>query len=367
MGIFPKDRDLTQPPEEVDLRVDASFFRKRHDELHVRLDHFLGAHLTWRSRSSLQSLIRQGYVHIDPAAPAHPRGSGSTQVERRPGRKLKHGSRVVIVIPEEFRTQLHGESSEELEVLYEDREVLAVDKPPMLAVHPSGRHLADTLIQRVHQRYKDDVQEGSLTPRLCHRLDRETSGIVLIGKHPRTHSLVMAQFEKREVHKDYLAVVKGEPEEEAGTIDYALSPAHSSRIRLKMAASAEGLPSRTDWQVLERFVGYTLVRCRLHTGRQHQIRVHLAAIGHPLVGDKLYGPDESLFERAIDDQLSPGDLRLLELPRHALHNHRLIFRTPDGNREVEVVSPLPADLTDFLGRKDPRRKDHAVSGASWRG
>jgi 23S rRNA pseudouridine1911/1915/1917 synthase len=343
MGMFPKDRDLTKTPERVELRVDASYFRERIAGFHIRLDQFLATHLSWRSRSSIQELVRDGYVLIDPASPEAPQGHGREEVELRPGRKLSHGSRVVVVIPDELRLPAVSLDPSALAILYEDEEVVAVDKPPMLAV-PSGRHLSDTLIQRVHAHYLPDVEAGRLVPRLCHRLDRETSGIVLVSKNPRTHHKVMRQFERRRVEKDYLAIVHGELADEHGTIDFPLAPARTSSIALKMTVAADGLASRTDWTVVDRNEGYTLLRCRLHTGRQHQIRVHLAAIDHPIVGDKLYGPDEMLFQRAIHDELSASDLRLLELPRHALHNHRLVFQTPAGNRRVEIVSELAADL-----------------------
>jgi 23S rRNA pseudouridine1911/1915/1917 synthase len=348
MGLFPKDRNLAESPDRVELNVDASFFRIRPEELHMRLDHFLGAHLKWRSRSSLRQLIKDGHVLVDPATPNAPHGSGTAHVELRPGRKLHHGSGVIVLIPEELRLQAHAADSDDLVILYEDAEVVAVDKPPFLAVHPSGRHLTGTLIQRVHEHYLGEIEDGRLVPRLCHRLDRETSGIVLIGKNPRTHAKVMKQFERRKVEKDYLVIVQGEPEAQEGTVDLPLGPSRNSSIRLKIAAIADGLPSRTDWRVVERHPGYALLACRLITGRQHQIRVHLAAIGHPVVGDKLYGPDEQLFIRAVGAQLDEDDRQQLELPRHALHNHRLVFTTPDGGGRVEVVSPLASDLREFL-------------------
>jgi len=328
--------------------VDASFLRLPVEDVHVRLDQFLALHLTWRSRSSIQTLIKGEYVLVEAPRP----GTAKAEVETRPGRKLIHGTRVVVVIPEELRTTVAPSASSELDVLYEDEEVLAVDKPAGLVVHPSGRYLGDTLIQRVHARYKDQIEAQKMAPRLCHRLDKETSGIVLIGKRSVSHANVTQQFEDRKVTKEYLAIVKYATDEDLGRIELGLAPSRTSRIGLKMAVASDGLPSHTDWEVVTRYHGYTLVKCRLHTGRQHQIRVHLAAIGHPVIGDKLYGPDDAYFERAIDGDLTADDYRALELPRQALHNHRLVFETPAGGKVVEVISPLAPDLREFLDEKE---------------
>lgn len=349
MGLFPKDRDLTRPPHEVELRVDASFLRQRSEEVEIRLDHFLAQHLKWRSRTSIQELIKSEHVLVDPSTPDHPRGSGELKIERRPGRKLRDGSRVLIKIPEELRLPEPTETSDELVILYEDEGILGVDKPPMLTVHPSGRHLSDTLIQRVHARYggTEKLETGG-APRLCHRLDRETSGVVIIGKHPDAHVDVMRQFERRQVGKEYLAIVRGSPDADYGTIELPIGPARASRIGLKMAIQVGGQDSLTEWRVVDRFPGCTLVSCVPHTGRQHQIRLHMEAIGHPLVGDKLYGPDDALFQRGVDGELTPEDYALLGMERHALHNHRVTLRSPDTGETVDVVSPLPEDMQAYL-------------------
>ena len=350
MGLFPKHRDLTRAVEEIELRVDASALRQRVEDVLVRLDRFLAQRLAWRSRTSIQELIHGGWVSVDAASPERPGGSGEALVERRPGRRLRHGTRIVVAIPPAHRVpapRLAGD----VVVLYEDAEVVALEKPASLPVHPSGRHLGDSLIQRVHGRYAREIAAGELLPRLCHRLDRETSGIVLVGKRRATHAFVMRQFEARTVTKEYFAIVRGEPEEEAGRIELPLALSRVSEIALKMAVVADGAPARTDWQVVRRGADRALLRVRLHTGRQHQIRVHLAAIGHPVIGDKLYGPDEALFRRAIEGRLDERDRRSLELDRHALHHCRLGFTTPDGARRVEVESPLPPDLAAYLAER----------------
>jgi 23S rRNA pseudouridine1911/1915/1917 synthase len=349
MGLFPKDRDLTRAPTQVELDVDCSDLRMKASEVDIRLDAFLARYLTWRSRTSIQALIHDGFVLVDASRPDAPRGLGEPVTETRPGRRLRHGSRVVVRIPDALRVPMLGKSSDELVVLYEDEAVVAVDKPANVPVHPAGRHMTDTLIQRVHAKYGAGFElERGGAPRLCHRLDRETSGIVLIGKHPEAHADVMRQFERRRVEKEYLAIVTGVPERDSGTVDAPLGPARASRVDLKITVAVDGWPARTDWRVLARHRDCALVSCVPITGRQHQIRVHMQLLGHPLVGDKIYGPDEDLFEKGLDGTLTNAELALLGLPRHALHNHRLAFRSPATDTRVEVRSELPADMRAWL-------------------
>ncbi len=348
MGFFPKERDLTKPPDRIELVVDGSFFREKASGFQMRLDLFLGAHLTWRSRTSIQTLVKDGFVHVDAATPDHPEGRGEWSLERRYGRRLRQGTRVMVVIPEDLRLPEFEGGASSLVILYEDEAVVAIDKPAGVAVHPSGRHHSDTLIQRVHAHFQDQIEERGEAPRLGHRLDRETSGVLLVGKEVASHRELRRQFEAHLVDKTYLAIVTGDPADEAGSIRMPIGPSTASRIRLKMAIRGDGLEARTDYRVLARFGSHALVECQLFTGRQHQIRLHLSAAGHPIVGDKLYGPDDELFIRSAEDRLTPEDLIQLELPRQALHHHRLAFDTPAGTGRITVESPLAEDLETFL-------------------
>jgi 23S rRNA pseudouridine1911/1915/1917 synthase len=308
--------------------------------------------LTWRSRTSIQALIKDGYILVDPATPEHPRGSGTAAVEVKPSRKLRHGTRVIVVIPEDLRAPMIATPSSDLVVMYEDESVVVVDKPADMAVHPSGRHLVDTLIQRVHARYGAGFELEKLgAPRLCHRLDRETSGLVIIGRTPTAHADVQQQFERREVGKEYLTIVRGVPERDEGIVDYPIGPARASSVGIKMAIAIDGQPCRTGWSVVERHRDCALVSCEPFTGRQHQIRVHLAAIGHPVVGDKLYGDDDSMFEKGLEGALTAADLRQLGMTRQALHNHRVAFRSPATGEHVEVISSLPDDMRAYLAEQ----------------
>jgi 23S rRNA pseudouridine1911/1915/1917 synthase len=192
---------------------------------------------------------------------------------------------------------------------------------------------------------------------LIHRLDRETSGILLLARSLEAErafkrkleerSLSAESDEQRGVEKIYLALTHGVPPE--GLIDVPLEPDLENPLRVKMrvAAPGTGLDSRTSVTVRETRAGYAWVECALHTGRQHQIRVHLAHVGCPVVGDKLYGPDERLLARAADDELSEADIALLELPHHALHAHIYRMRHAMTGEPLEVIAPMPQDLADF--------------------
>jgi 23S rRNA pseudouridine1911/1915/1917 synthase len=347
MGLFPRDRDLSRAPRQVALEVRACDFRVAPVDVAVRLDAFLKLRLPWRSRASVQRLIHDGFVRVAPAGPGLERAPGDGDVERRAARVLKHGARVIVLIPPESQLPEVLADPDGLVVLHEDEEALVVDKPAGQAVHPSGRHLAGTLIQTVHARYS----QGGLLPvpiRLCHRIDRETSGVVLLAKGERAHRNIRKQFERHGIEKEYLAVVHGSPVEDAGTIELPLGPAHGSRVRMKIAVREGGAEARTLWRVLERRAALALVACTLVTGRQHQIRVHLSAIGHPIVGDKLYGGDEELFLRNARRELDARDHEELRIERQALHSHRIAWHSPATHERREVTSSLPGELRALL-------------------
>ncbi len=367
MSLFPKDRNLSETLESVELEVRASDFGLRGEDVSMRLDSFLVHHLAWRSRASIQRLIKDGYVLVaasrpDDAPPGHRARalhrpppllppSGPPRPERRPGRKLLDHSLVIVIVPEELRIQLDPASNGPVDIVFEDEYLVAVNKPAGLVVHPSGRHLSDTLIQRLHSHY---ARAGSPLPvKLCHRLDRETSGLLLAAKDAESHAAVRARFEALQVEKRYLAVVHGIPEPAEGKIELDLGPSHTSAVRLKIAVQAGGWSARTDYKLLEhgRLITGTpgaLVACTPHTGRQHQIRVHLGAIGHPLVGDKLYGDDEERFIRASNEALTDEDEEALILAHHALHNERLRLEHPRTGKTLDLRAPLPRDVQGLL-------------------
>lgn len=237
----------------------------------------------------------------------------------------------------------------EVPVLYEDEHLLAVDKPALLPVHPTARYYKNTLIEVLKR-----ARPGEFVS-LGHRIDRETSGVLLVSKTPECDRALKRALEDRaDIDKTYVALTWGVPEPaRGGTASFRyersveLDPTSRYKVKMRLGASPDALYAATRFHVEERRGGYSRVRCDLETGRQHQIRIHLASLGSPIVGDKLYGPDESCFARGADGELTPEDHEKLELPRHALHAARLGLAHPITGRPLVVEAPLPSDLEAF--------------------
>ncbi len=330
---YPGDgpRDLSKQLEQLRILVDARLDGQR-------LDLALAAVLTWRSRASIHRLIDGGFVQLE-----------GRKVNA--SRRVRLGETIVVDVPPDPRASPDPGANVEFPILYEDQWMIAVDKPPGMAVHPSGRRLDGTLIHALHRRYRcPEDPERDVVPRLLHRIDVETSGVVAVGLHEQFHHAVRKQFEERQVRKTYLAVVCGRPERSEGTIDLPIVPDKRSAVRLKLTTShdGEGLSAVTDYRVVRSNRDYSLVEVLPQTGRTHQIRVHMAAIGCPLVGDKLYGGDESLFLHQLNGTLSDEHRAQLVLDRHALHSHTLTFFHPMLGREMTVQAPLPEDLAKLV-------------------
>jgi len=228
------------------------------------------------------------------------------------------------------------------EVVLEDDDVLVVDKPAPLVCHSASRPEHPTLVGWLRER-------GLVTPHLVNRLDRETSGLVIVAKHERAATLLGKQVQRREIHKEYVAIVWGAFEQERGTIDQPIGMAKNSAVYTRRAVDrAAGQPCVTEFAVEQRLAGFTIVRLHPLTGRAHQLRVHLAWMGHPIVGDKMYGPDETLYLRFIQEGVTDEMLGRLLLPRHALHARRVAFRHPVTQRPCEAEAALPGDMGRFI-------------------
>jgi len=293
-----------------------------------RLDHFLKRRIGRLSRTRIQEIIREQITFPDGrrARPSSAVRAGEVILLRRP-------APVEPDVPRRF------------DVLYEDSSVLVIDKPAGLPMHATAKFWRNTLTALLRERYPGERMD------VAHRIDRETSGVLLIARGAAAASFLTKAFARRAVDKTYLALVKGTPPDE-GVIDLPLKLLDTpSRVMMGPAAPSDldGLPAVTRYRVVQRFAAHALCEARPETGRQHQIRVHLAAIGHPIVGDKIYGASEELFMRSCDEGLTPELLACFDhLPRHALHAHRLTFPHPTGRGPVTVESPLPADIRGYM-------------------
>ena len=297
----------------------------------MRLDHFLQKHVPWRSRTILHDFIVKERVLVDGA----PRTRKSARVLA--------GETVVILVPPPAEEVRHEALAASLEVLYEDDDLVAIAKPAGMIVHPVGKKRVNTLIQALHWRYRRGALrqaqgERVVMPKICHRLDRETSGIVIVAKDEKARVTIQEIFEARTVEKEYASVVRGVLREDAGRIDQPIGPDPHGRIRTQMTVREDGLPSATRFQVLERFADATFVRFDLETGRQHQIRVHAKWLGHPVLLDPLYGDEEP---SAVPEE-EPV------IARPALHARRIALPHPRTGERLELEAPLPADMQALL-------------------
>ena len=281
----------------------------------ARLDLFIVGHKPELSRSFIQKLIEDGHVLLN-GKPA------------RAGLKLKEGDTVSIVIPPPQPSDIAAEDIP-ISIIYEDDDLLVVDKPAGMTTHPAPGSPAHTLVNAVLAHLPALPESDSpARPGIVHRLDKDTSGLIIIAKTPAALANLSAQFKSRTVKKTYVALLTGRLKPQTGLID---APVGRDRVhRQRMTVTEHGRSARTEFKVLKQFEGYTLVEARPQTGRTHQIRVHFASLGHPLVGDSVYGAKSEL------------------LGRQFLHAQRLSFKLPSSGQPVEFTAPLPPDLQSAL-------------------
>ena len=289
-----------------------------------RLDHFVQEQLKplepGYSRARIQAWIKEGRVLVDEAGvkPSHVVRTGE-QIEVEPA-----ASPALNAAAEDLP----------IEILYEDAAVIAINKPAGLTVHAGAGAHSGTLVNRLVHHFQALSQVGgSQRPGIVHRLDKETSGVLLVARSDAAHRSLSEQFAARSVEKIYLALVRGEVRADSGRITkpIARDPVRRTRMtaRLSSRTAATGRAALTEYRVLERFAGLTFLQIRLGTGRTHQIRVHMADLGHPVAGDKLYGGK-------------------IPAPRMFLHAARIGFTSPATGERVTVEAPLPVELTDWL-------------------
>lgn len=282
-----------------------------------RIDRFL-ADSQDLTRSFLQKILKEGEVIVN----------GKSV---KANYKLRKGDRIEFEIPEAVEPDIVAEDIP-LSILYEDADVLVVDKPKGMVVHPAAGHYSRTLVNAVMYHCKGELSgiNGVLRPGIVHRIDRDTTGSIIICKNDMAHNEIARQLKEHSINRRYRAIVTGVLKDEEGTIEGAIG--RDKKDRKKMAITADGKPAVTHYRVLQRFKHYTYVECVLKTGRTHQIRVHMASIGHPLLGDEVYG-------RRSDKYKCEGQ---------CLHAMTLGFHHPRTGEYIEVNAPLPPYFEHLL-------------------
>jgi 23S rRNA pseudouridine1911/1915/1917 synthase len=300
-----------------------------------RLDVFLATHVETMSRSQVQRAINDGLAT-----------SGGDVL--KPSARLQPGQTIRFLSPPPPPAGVLGEDIP-LDILFEDDQVIVVNKPPGMVVHPSTGHWQGTLASALVYRFEQlSDSGGSHRPGIIHRLDRDTSGCIIVARNNRAHAHIAAQFAARTVNKSYLAIVTGTPEKDRDIINKPIGM--HPRQREKMAVRADHSTSRdaeSFYEVLDRFKGHSLLRIQPKTGRTHQVRVHLSFIGHPVLCDTMYGSLSSVRGRDIRPGLQETDDSVI-LARQALHAASITFSHPVTEKPLSIEAPLPSDLQAVL-------------------
>jgi len=312
------------------IRVKASDEAKRLD---VLVASFLAGH----TRTFVAKLIIDGHIRVD----GRP---------KKPGYRVKSGERVSGFIPPPAPVEFKPEPIP-LDILFEDAHIIVVNKQPGLVVHPAPGHFSGTMVNGLLYHCPDlGGIGGELRPGIVHRLDKDTSGTLVVAKNDAAHIHLSRQFKSRQVQKAYLALVYGKVKPSTGSVKLPIGRHPADRKRMS-TVSHRGRSAQTDWAVKEEFAGSTLLELNLKTGRTHQIRVHCNAIHHPIVGDKVYRPRRLEKTIAAGHPQSAEILQALKsVKRQMLHARRLSFRHPHTGQAVSFESPLPEDMAQLIGK-----------------
>ncbi len=290
------------------------------NEAGERIDKFLAEELEDRSRSFLQKLIKDAYVKVN-------------EKPVKASYRLLLGDRVAITLPKLTEPDIAAEDIP-LDILYEDRDVIVINKPKQMVVHPAPGHYSGTLVNALLYHCKDELSgiNGTMRPGIVHRIDMDTTGSLIVCKNDAAHQSLSEQLKEHSINRIYEAIVHGNIKEPSGTVNAPIGRHPTERKKMSIH-SKNGREAVTHYEVIERFGDYTYIRCKLETGRTHQIRVHMASIGHPLLGDEVYGPKKCPFPK---------------LQGQTLHAKTLGFIHPATHEYVEIEAPLPEYFSDLL-------------------
>ena len=297
------------------------------DQNGERLDAFLSRQGDNLSRSAAQKLIEAGAVRLNGKLP-------------KKNDRLNLGDTVEYTIPEPKEVDITPKDIP-LEIVYEDEDVAVINKPKGLVVHPAAGHQDDTLVNGLLYAMGDSLSgiNGELRPGIVHRIDKDTSGLLAIAKNDLAHTVLASQLKDHSMARTYEAIVCGSFREDRGTVDAPIGRHPTDRKKM-CVTQRNSKPAVTHWEVVERFRGYTHIRCRLETGRTHQIRVHMKAIGHPLAGDYLYAPEDCSADRPL------------------LHSRSLAFTHPVTQEPMKLTAELPEDMKNYAEWK--RREEDEI-------
>jgi 23S rRNA pseudouridine1911/1915/1917 synthase len=312
----------------------------------TRVDVYLATKVPDISRSFAALLIRQGSVQIDGACV-------------KPGHKVKPREQIAVRIPEPSPVELVPEPIP-LDIIYEDPHIIVINKPPGLVVHPAAGHASGTLVNGILHHCPDlEGIGGEHRPGIVHRLDKDTSGIMVVAKTHAAHLKLSHQFKSRGIEKRYRALIYGTPGTESGRIDLPVGRHPVDRKKMS-TTSPHGREALTLWRIKERFAGSALLEVDLKTGRTHQIRVHCQAMGHPLVGDPVYGYKKKRLQLA---KSHPAAFRILDqAPRQMLHAANLRFSHPVSGKLLDHFASIPRDMTRMIEQLRSEKRKPLASG-----
>lgn len=311
-------------------RVDTESIIVTDEQSGARLDAFLASRIPDMSRTKIQQAIDAGDVLVN-------------DLQVKSSYRLRAGDSIEVELPEPVPLELSAEAIP-IHIVFEDKDLVVVDKPAGLVVHPGAGNPSGTLANALVYHFSQlSATAGTIRPGIVHRLDKETSGLLVVAKNDVAHERLSDQFVSREIHKSYVALVYGKMSVARGDVQARIGRSSHNRTRMAVLRGTAGRPAHTIFEVSSRYRDFTLLDVQIKTGRTHQIRVHMAHIGHPVVGDSTYasGREKMVRDMAIRREIQG-------LGRHFLHSAELAFKHPRSGQVLRFRSHLPLQLSDFL-------------------